>query len=88
MEGRCVTVMLSEYGRENIDKIHKYFENDNLTIIRRYSKSLVNPPTNESIFTCFDIVSGNDADIFDLVKEAANKVEEAFPGAVLYAPVN
>lgn len=91
MEGqnKVVKIMLSEYGRQHIEYISAYFETDELSIIRRYIKSVKEPPTSDSIFTFFEVVvsSGDNKDntktTFQLVRDAQLKVDAVFPGAIL-----
>lgn len=91
MEGqnKVVKIMLSEYGRQHIQYISAYFETDELSILRRYIKSVKEPPTPDSIFTFFEIVGSsrdnndNTKTIFELVKDAQLKVDAVFPGAIL-----
>lgn len=82
MTERVFSVMITEKGRQRMKEVIKYFENDKLTVIRRYTTSsgLINPPTPESIVTVLDIVSGNDNDTYKLVASALIELNKIIPG--------
>jgi hypothetical protein len=87
---KIVKIILSEYGRQHIQYISAYFDTDELSILRRYIKSVKEaPPTPDSIFTIFEVVASlrdnknNTKTTYQLVKDAVLKVDAVFPGAIL-----
>ena len=88
-QNKVVKIMLSEYGRQHIQYISAYFETDELSILRRYIKSVKEPPTPDSIFTFFEVVGSsrdnkdNTKTTFELVKKTEANVNAIFPGAIL-----
>lgn len=84
-EGRLVVhVLVTQHGKDNMEEVVKYFENEYLTIVRRYTKSLLDPPRIAFLVTMFDVVSSDPKLTEGLVKESIKNLNMHLPGAAMY----
>lgn len=86
MEGEDsnVSVLITEYGRQNIQQVLKHFDTDELSVVRQYSKNLLEhlPKAPPKIVTIIEITSSSKESTVDLVITAIGKVNNLLPGAV------
>lgn len=91
MEGEDsnVSVLITEYGKQNIEQVLKHFDTNELSVVRQYSKNLLEhlPKAPPKIVTIIEITSSSKESTLDLVITALQKVNKLLPiAAKLYEP--
>lgn len=82
-EGR-VSVMITEYGKKCLPKVLTYFDTNALSVVRQYSKNLLEqvPGAPPAVVTIIEVTSDHKNSTLVLVTTAITKINELFPGAV------
>lgn len=76
-----VSVMVTEYGKHNMNTISKYFNSIDLTISSQYLKSLTPKPLPSTVVTILEITSSS-INTLALVEKAISDLNQVLPGSV------
>lgn len=81
-----VPVMVTANGMKDMGEVLKYFDNDKLTVRRRYTKNLLAnaPRAPECIVTILEVVSSNGNETWDFVRAALIELNAVLPGAAMF----